>query len=107
MNSTAQKHTSRDRKRAKIRAKVSGTADRPRLSIFKSNTAIYAQLINDDAGITIASANGKDAVKVGQEIAKAGAAKKVSAIVFDRGGYVYKGSVKALADAAREGGLTF
>ena len=101
------KATARDRKRKKIRAKISGTALRPRLSVFKSNTAIYAQLIDDVAGKTLASAKGKDPKTVGAEVAKAAQAKKVSAVVFDRGGYIYTGKVRALAEAAREGGLKF
>lgn len=98
------KASARDRKRKKIRAKISGTADRPRLSIFKSNTAIYAQLIDDNSGQTLARAMGTDAKKVGSELAKASPAKKV---VFDRGGYIYTGKVRALAEAAREAGLEF
>ncbi|MDO8565209.1 MAG: 50S ribosomal protein L18 [bacterium] len=96
--------SARDRKRKKIRAKVKGTALRPRLSVFKSNTTVYAQLIDDVSGKTVASAKGSDAVKVGAEIAKNA---KVKQIVFDRGGYIYTGKIKALADAAREGGLKF
>ncbi len=99
--------TARDRKRKKIRAKIAGTAECPRLSIFKSNTAIYAQLIDDDAQKTLAAAKGTDAKKVGGEIGKAAVAKSVSKVVFDRGGYMYTGKVKVLADAAREAGLTF
>lgn len=101
------KNSKRIRKHAKIRAKVSGTSERPRLTVFKSNTAIYAQVIDDEAGKTLASARGKDASKVGVSVAKAAIAKKVSAVVFDRGGYVYTGKVRALADGAREGGLKF
>ena len=101
------KASARDRKRKKIRAKVSGTALKPRLSVFKSNTAISAQLIDDTSGKTLASARGTDAVKVGNEIAKAALAKSVSTAVFDRGGYIYAGKVRALADSAREGGLKF
>ncbi len=101
------KASARDRKRKKIRAKVSGTALKPRLSVFKSNTAISAQLIDDTSGKTLASARGTDAVKVGNEIAKAALAKNVSTVVFDRGGYIYAGKVRALADSAREGGLKF
>ncbi|KND48618.1 MAG: ribosomal protein L18 [Parcubacteria bacterium C7867-005] len=97
----------RIRNHRKIRTTVSGTSERPRLSVFKSNTTIYAQLINDDAGITLAAAKGTDAIKVGKDIAKAGMSKKVEAVVFDRGGYVYTGKVKALADSARESGLKF
>lgn len=99
--------SARDRKRKKIRAKISGTAERPRFSVFKSNTALYAQLIDDNAGKTLVAAKGKDAVKVGAEVAKLALAKSVSAVVFDRGGYVYAGKVKALAEAAREAGLKF
>lgn len=99
--------SNRDRRRAKIRATISGTGERPRLSVFKSNTAIYAQLVDDDKGATLAMAHGKDAKEVGQKIAKAAVEKKVSKVVFDRGGYIYTGKVKALADSAREAGLQF
>ena len=95
------------RNHKKIRAKVSGTAERPRLSIFKSNTAISAQVINDGLGVTLAAARGKDAEKVGAEIAKAAVAKKVKNVVFDRGGYIYAGKIRALADSARKAGLNF
>ncbi len=97
----------RDRRRKRIRSTISGTSERPRLSIFKSNVAMYAQVIDDRAGKTLASAKGKDAKKVGAEVAKAAIEKGVKAVVFDRGGYVYTGKVVALADAAREGGLKF
>ena len=96
--------SARDRKRKKIRAKISGTAHKPRLAVFKSNTSLYAQLIDDTAGKTLASARGKDAVMVGTEIALKAPVKSV---VFDRGGYIYTGKVKALADAARAHGLKF
>ena len=99
--------SARDRKRKKIRAKISGTAMCPRLSIFKSNTAIYAQLIDDDKAITLASATGANAQKVGAEIAKKAIAKKIKKVVFDRGGYVYIGKVLALALSARKAGLKF
>lgn len=101
------RQSARDRKRKKIRTKVSGTLERPRLSIFKSNTAIYAQVIDDANGVTLASANGSDAKVVGGEIAKAAKAKSVSKVVFDRGGFIYTGKVRALAEAAREAGLEF
>ena len=101
------KQSARDRKRKKIRAKISGTASRPRLSVFKSNTAIYAQLINDDRAVTLASASGTDASKVGAEIAKKAMAKKITKIVFDRGGYIYTGKVLAIALGARKSGLKF
>lgn len=105
--SISRTHTARDRKRKKIRAKISGTLEKPRLSVFKSNTAIYAQLIDDARGETLAAAKGSNAGKVGLEIAKAASAKDIKAVVFDRGGYIYTGSVRALADAARQGGLQF
>lgn len=101
------KVTQRDRKRKRIRAKISGTSECPRLSVFKSNKAIYAQLIDDESARTLASASGTDAVKVGQEIAGKAVAKKISKVVFDRGGYVYTGKVMALADSARKAGLIF
>ncbi|MEK7177137.1 MAG: 50S ribosomal protein L18 [Patescibacteria group bacterium] len=97
----------RDRKRKKIRAKISGTSDCPRLSIFKSNTAIYAQLVDDDKAVTLVAAQGVDPEKVGMEIAKKGVAKKISKVVFDRGGYIYTGKVLKLAEGARKGGLKF
>lgn len=101
------KQQQRDRRRKRIRAKVSGTAERPRLSVFKSNTAIYAQIIDDVRGVTIASAKGSDASKVGSEVAKSALTKNVEKVVFDRGGYIYTGQVRALAEAAREMGLKF
>lgn len=97
----------RDRKRKKIRTKISGTSSCPRLSVFKSNTTIYAQLIDDDKAATLASAQGKDASKVGAEIAKGALAKKIKKVVFDRGGYVYTGKVSKLAEGARKAGLDF
>jgi large subunit ribosomal protein L18 len=105
----------KSRLKRKIRAKISGTEVRPRLSVFRSNTGIYAQLIDDVRAVTIASANdmGKKgskmegAVAVGKDIASAAKAKGVSTVVFDRGGFKYAGRIKALADAAREAGLNF
>ncbi|MEX0919172.1 MAG: 50S ribosomal protein L18 [Parcubacteria group bacterium] len=107
MMSTLIKLSPRKRRHNRIRAKISGTEERPRLSVFKSNTAIHAQVINDDLGVTLASASGTDAYKVGEDVAKKALAKKVSMVVFDRGGYIYTGKVKALAEGAREGGLKF
>ena len=103
------------RRHRRIRSKVSGTSARPRLSVFRSNRAISAQLIDDVKAVTIASASsrtlkGSSAEKartVGKTIAEKAKEKKVSAAVFDRGGYLYAGAIKALADGAREGGLTF
>ena len=99
--------STRNRKHKKIRAKIFGTSVSPRLCVFKSNTAIYAQLIDDDKASTIASANGSDPVKVGAEIAKKALTQKIEKVVFDRGGYIYTGKVRALADSARQTGLKF
>lgn len=99
-----------------IRNKISGTAEQPRLAVFRSNKQIYAQVINDLDGVTLASAssvklkptNSTDLAKeVGALIAKAAQEKGVSVVKFDRGGYLYHGRVKALAESAREGGLKF
>jgi len=104
------------RRKLRTRAKIHGTAERPRLSVFKSHRYIYAQLINDDAGRTIVAADsmgakGKTPVdrakEVGKEIAKKAKEAKITKVVFDRGGYLYTGKIKMVADAAREGGLEF
>ncbi len=107
------------RRHRRVRAKVRGTAERPRLVIFRSNRGIVAQLVDDDAGRTVASASHLALVKsfkgdktaqaeaVGKALAEAGKKAGVEACVFDRGGYLYHGRVKALADGAREGGLSF
>jgi len=106
----------RDRRRKRIRAKIFGTSEKPRLSVFRSNKYITAQLIDDLKGETLASATSKNtegknvlekAKAVGAEIARQAKAKKVSKAVFDRGGYLYTGSVKMVADGAREAGLKF
>lgn len=109
----------RNKRHIKIRAKISGSADAPRLCVFKSSKHIYAQLIDDVKGKTIAAFDdsalkGKktktktnSAFEVGKSIAKAAALKKIEKVVFDRGGYRYHGRIKALADGAREGGLKF
>ena len=102
-----QKQAKRERNHKKIRATISGTAALPRLAVFKSNTAISAQLIDDERGMTLAHARGKDAEKVGAEVAKAAKGKSIEAVVFDRGGYIYTGKVRALADAVRKAGLKF
>lgn len=107
--------SNRERIKNRIRSKVAGTAERPRLTVFKSNKFIYAQLIDDQAGVTLAEANSSDmkvkkmesAVAVGKLIAERARAKKISKVVFDRNGYIFTGRVVALADAAREGGLEF
>ena len=104
----------------RIRKKIKGTADRPRMSIFRSNREIYVQVIDDVAGVTLASASSRDgdvdcanvsktevAKRVGMKLAEKVKSKNISSVVFDRGGYLYHGRVKALADGAREGGLQF
>ena len=100
----------------RIRKKIKGTADVPRLSVFRSNKYIYCQLIDDINGITIAESNSKSlsaganldsAKKVGEDIADKAKSKNVERVVFDRGGNLFHGRVKALADGAREGGLQF
>jgi large subunit ribosomal protein L18 len=101
------KQQKRERNHTKIRAKISGTAERPRLAVFKSNTALVVQLIDDVRGTTLAAVRGTDAKKVGTEIAKNALAKSIKAVVFDRGGYIYTGKVAAIAEAARAGGLKF
>ena len=107
------------RRHKRIRAKISGTAARPRLDVFRSNTNIYAQIIDDENGVTLLSAStlekefegyggNKEAAKaVGTMIAKKALERGITEVVFDRGGYVYHGRVQALAEAAREGGLKF
>ena len=110
----------RARRRNRVRKKVSGTADRPRLAVFRSNRHIGAQLIDDEAGHTLAAASTREtalatagggnvaaASEVGRLIAERGLAAGTTAVVFDRGGNRYHGRVAALADAAREGGLKF
>lgn len=116
----ASKFSRRDRIRFGIRNKVSGTAQKPRLSVFRSNTEIYAQLIDDVNGVTLAAATSreKDIVAhkankteksrlVGASLARKAAGLGLTTCVFDRGGYLYHGRVKAVADGAREGGLQF
>lgn len=105
----------RIRRHKRIRAKIAGTAERPRLSVFKSNKYLYAEIIDDVTGRTLAAASSlefgkkvKDAaLEVGKIIAKRASEKKIKSVVFDRGGYVYTGKVKTLADGARAGGLVF
>jgi large subunit ribosomal protein L18 len=112
------KESVRLRRRRRVRAKVSGTAERPRISVFRSNRGISAQLIDDVAGRTIAAVNWTEdgirdlgrmemATRVGEEIAKRAKEAGIETAVFDRGGYQYHGRVKALAEGAREGGLAF
>lgn len=107
------------RRKRRIRGKVSGTAERPRLTVFRSATHIYAQLIDDTSGRTLASSSSKSkgfsaeggkterAKAVGQAVAEAAKQAGIANVVFDRNGYIYHGRVKALAEGAREGGLNF
>ena len=112
------KSQSRLRRRRRVRATVRGTAERPRLSVFRSNRGIQAQLIDDVTGHTVAAVNWTEddlkslgtmdqAKKAGELLAERGKSAGVETVVFDRGGYRYHGRVKALADGAREGGLKF
>jgi len=109
----------RIRRHKRVRAKISGTPERPRLNVFRSETNIYAQLIDDVAGKTLVAASSLEkgfdcsgtksetAKKVGLALAERAKAKGIETVVFDRGGYVYHGRVQALAEGAREGGLQF
>lgn len=115
------KNESRQHRKIRIRKKVNGTLDRPRLVIFRSNMHIYAQIVNDLEGATLVSAstlslskkepglrcNIKGATEVGKQIARLAKEKNINKVVFDRNGYIYHGRIKAVADAAREGGLEF
>jgi large subunit ribosomal protein L18 len=114
----ATKPAKRLKRRRRVRAKVHGTADRPRISVFRSNRGVFAQLIDDDAGRTLASVSWtEDALKgldrldqarrAGATLAERARAAGLERAVFDRGGYQYHGRVKALAEGAREGGLSF
>ena len=110
------KKTQREKRQARIRARVSGTSIKPRLSVFKSNTAIYAQLIDDKTSTTLAAADSRkfkgkpltaQASEVGVLMAEAAKKINIESVVFDRGGFKFHGAVKQLADAAREHGLKF
>ncbi|MDD5071984.1 MAG: 50S ribosomal protein L18 [Patescibacteria group bacterium] len=120
MDKNRKKNINRAVRRARIRSRVAGTKKRPRLSVFRSNRGMYVQLIDDEAGKTLASAHSKEAAKnkggdskkdvsfeLGKLIAKKAADKKIKQVVFDRGGYKYHGRVKTLAEGAKEGGLKF
>jgi large subunit ribosomal protein L18 len=107
MNTSKQKQQKIARRHNKIRSTLSGTSERPRLSVFRSNKFIYAQIIDDVKGHTLTQASANDATKVGTEIAKKAKALKIDKVVFDRGGYLYTGKIKSVADSAREGGLQF
>jgi large subunit ribosomal protein L18 len=110
------KKEQREKRRRRIRSQISGTEERPRLSVFKSNSAIYAQIIDDVSGKTLVSHSSKEVKKgkplekakeVGVLLAKKAIDAKIKTVVFDRGGFLYTGHIKALADGAREGGLKF
>ncbi len=112
------KEQARLRRHRRVRVKVAGTAGRPRLAVYRSNARIYVQLIDDDAGRTLASASSREKqladtkrveapTAVGKLIAERAKAAGITSVVFDRGGYLYHGRVKALAEAARESGLEF
>ncbi|MCL6444697.1 MAG: 50S ribosomal protein L18 [Alicyclobacillus sp.] len=122
MISKEDRNRSRARRHLRVRKRISGTAERPRLNVFRSNKHIYAQVIDDTTGTTLVSASSLDpefrqeggngstveaARRVGSLVAKRALQKGLSSVVFDRGGYLYHGRVQALADAAREAGLQF
>ncbi len=117
---TAQKQVIRFKRKLRIRSRVEGTSERPRLSVFRSNKHFYVQLVDDLKGLTLVAASTNEeelrekvggtiegAKTLGNLVAKRALAKNISQVVFDRSGYLYHGRVKALADAAREGGLKF
>ena len=119
MVSKMDKNAARLHRHVRVRGKISGTAECPRLNVFRSSKHIYAQIIDDVAGVTLVSASSMDkdfdgyggnvdaAKAVGAAIAKKALEKNITTVVFDRGGYVYHGRVQALAEGAREGGLKF
>lgn len=119
MVNKADKNKARLRRHKRVRGKISGTTERPRLNVYRSSTNIYAQIIDDTKGVTLCAASTLDkeiagyggnkeaAKKVGEIIAKKAADKGITTVVFDRGGYIFHGRVKELADGAREGGLNF
>lgn len=114
MNQLTNKKTQRSRRRARIRSRVSGTKECPRLAVFRSNRFVYAQLIDDEGCVTLAAADAREvkgatpterANVVGQNLAKKASALNIKQAVFDRGGFLYAGAVKAVAEGARFGGL--
>ena len=116
MNKNKSTISPRQRRRAKIRSRIFGTSQTPRLSVFKSNKHIYAQLIDDNNSVTLVSAHSRDvkngtllekSTVVGETVAILAKAKKIDKVVFDRGGFMYTGCVKAVAEGARKGGLKF
>lgn len=117
MDKNRQKIFKRTIRRSRVRSRVSGSPKRPRLSVFRSLSGIYAQLIDDESGQSLVSASSREvklkgkkadvSKEVGKKLAEKAIARKITACVFDRGGYAYHGRVKALAEGAREGGLQF
>lgn len=116
MKKTMEKLEKRSRRHVRIRSRVSGTALKPRLAVFRSNRYVYAQLINDETGTTLAAADSREvkgenmtqkATTVGDTVAKIAVKAGITSVVFDRGGFKYQGVVAALADGARNGGLQF
>ena len=115
MSKVSTKHNARNKRHVRIRARVTGTKTRPRLSVYRSNTEVYAQIIDDTTGETLAAADSRKksgtkqekATAVGAALANAAVAAGIKAVVFDRGGFQYHGTVKAVAEGAREGGLEF
>ncbi|PIT94408.1 50S ribosomal protein L18 [Candidatus Falkowbacteria bacterium CG10_big_fil_rev_8_21_14_0_10_39_9] len=118
MNKQIAKNDKMARRHGRVRAKISGTVLRPRLSVFKSNAGLYLQLIDDQKGLTLVSAHSREikaenkkktdiSLELGKLLAKKAVEKKIQSVVFDRGSYRYHGRVKAVADGAREGGLQF
>ncbi len=116
MKSIQAKKEKRVRRHTRIRSRIFGTSETPRLAVSKSNKQISAQLIDDQNSVTLAAAHSREvkgktltekAVLVGKSIAEKAKAKKIEKVVFDRGGFIYTGNIKALADGAREGGLKF
>ena len=118
MAKTMSRNDLRKKRHARVRNKISGTPECPRLNVFRSSSHIHAQIIDDVNGVTLVAAssvemklenggNVEAAIQVGKEIAKRAIAKNIENVVFDRGGYIYHGRVKALAEAAREAGLKF
>lgn len=116
MNKSQQITARRERRHGRIRSRISGTAQRPRLSVYKSTNEVYAQLVDDVNGTTLAAFDTRKskaktplerAKDTGASIAKLAKEKKIDKVVFDRGGYEYKGKIQAVAEGAREGGLTF
>lgn len=117
MNNQKAKNILHARRKGRVRAKISGTAARPRLNVFRSNTGMFLQLIDDENGVTLVSAHSKEikgiikkslvAEALGKSLAEKAVAKKITKVVFDRGGNLYTGRIKAAADGARAGGLEF